>query len=53
MFREFLISFANNPPSTLKKTSNSPIFSYLETEDICKIGIVGLAGVWELYDMWI
>ena len=36
-----------------KSQAPSVIFSKAEEEAICKNGVIGLEGVWDLYDMWI
>jgi len=36
-----------------KSQPPSVIFSKVEEEAICKNGVIGLEGVWDLYDMWI
>jgi hypothetical protein len=53
MFKELLAIFVQfQVPSQLEQVS-SLIFSRLEAEALCKNGIVGLEGIWDLYDMWI
>jgi hypothetical protein len=36
-----------------KSQAPSVIFSKAEEEAICRNGVIGLEGVWDLYDMWI
>lgn len=47
-----------NPSKKMKTTSqekqvNSVTYSLKEEEAICQNGVIGLEGLWDLYDMWI
>jgi hypothetical protein len=50
--KKFLNLFKKFKPTSQEKQVNPVSFS-LKEEAICQNGIIGLEGLWDLYDMWI
>ncbi|GFE70858.1 hypothetical protein [Chroococcus sp. FPU101] len=53
MMKNLLNSFKKFKPTAQEKQVLPVTFSSYEEEAICKNGVIGLEGLWDLYDMWI
>lgn len=53
LFKELLAIFSPFQPSIQLKQVNPFVCSKKEAEALCQNGVMGLEGVWAIYDMWI
>lgn len=53
MLKNLLNSFKKFKPTVQEKQVLPVTFSNNEGEAICQNGVIGLEGLWDLYDMWI
>lgn len=53
MVKKFFNLFKKSKPTSSEKQGRSVTFSSSEGEAICRNGVIGLEGLWDLYDMWI
>lgn len=53
MIRKMLNMFKKSKPTSAKKQASRLVLSKTEKEEVCQIGIIGLEGIWDVYDMWI
>lgn len=53
MIKNLFNSSKKFKPTSPEKQVNPVTFSAKEEEAICQNGVIGLEGLWDLYDMWI